>query len=127
MLSFTDNTLKCLEEKHHQVKPPYQEIIMTGNPVTHPIMFEEIDEETIKRAAIKLKGGSGLSGLHLDWIWRKTLTLNVFRNCTIDLYKALTDFIEQICINEIEIKGTSLAPLLAWKLEPPDKKVLAQD
>lgn len=57
----------------------------------------------VKRAVVKIKGGSGHSGLDVD-DWRKILTSNMLGVCTIDLRKALADVIKHIRFNEVEIK-----------------------
>ena len=57
----------------------------------------------VERAAVKIKCGSGPSGLDVD-DWRKILTSNMFGVCTIDLRKALADVIKHIRFNEVEIK-----------------------
>ena len=64
----------------------------------HPIIFGDINEELVRKAAIRTKGGSSLSGLDANGP-RKMLTSKVFGICTSDLRKAIADFIKHICIN----------------------------
>ena len=47
------------------------DVLLTGVPQdVHPIMFACIDDEMIKKAAIKTKGGPGPSAMDADG-WRK--------------------------------------------------------
>ena len=40
---------------------------MISDPTTiHLLIFEKLDEELIKRGAVKVKGGSGPSGIDAD-------------------------------------------------------------
>ena len=82
---------------------------MTGDGLMfHPVtIFEEIDEETVKKAAVKTKGGWTPSRLDVDG-WRKILTnINMFGNCIIDLRKALADFIRHFVFSKVEIKNST--------------------
>ena len=70
-------------------------------PAIHPIIFDNTNEQLVRKAVIRTKGRSSLLGLDVDG-WRKMLTSKVFGSCTSDLRKAIADFIKNICINEIE-------------------------
>lgn len=77
ILPLNDDTLKRLQEKHFKAKPACEEIFMTGDPpIIQLVIFKEIDEEIVKRAAdqtmIKTKDGSGPSGIDVDG-WKKIL------------------------------------------------------
>ena len=81
-----------------------------------------MDEELVRKAAIRTKGGFSLSGLDADG-WRKILISEVFGRCTSDLRKAIADFIKHICINEMEFqnKTTSLETYIVGRLVPLGK------
>ena len=70
----------------------------------------------------KWKGGSGPSALDADCC-RKISTSNMFGTCTIDLRKALADFIRHICVSEVDIKDnkSSLESFLTCRLVPLDQ------
>ena len=118
-----EKTLYSLKRKHPQSQPAYEKTLINGESlVMHPIIFGDINEELVRKAAIRTKGGSSLSGLDANG-WRKMLTSKVFGICTSDLRKAIADFIKHICINEIEFENntTSLQTFIASRLVPLDK------
>ena len=94
-----EKTPYSLKRKHPQSQPAYEKTLINGeSPVMHPIIFGDINEELVRKAAIRTKGGSSLSGLDANGR-RKMLTSKVFGICTSDLRKAIADFIKHICIN----------------------------
>ena len=116
------NTLK---QKYPQSKRTYEKTIINGElPVIHRIIFDDINEELVRKVAVRTKGGSGLSGLDTDR-WRKILTSKVFGSCTSNLRKANADFIKHIYINKIEFQSntTSLETFIASRLVPLDKNL----
>ena len=123
ILSVDEKTFISLKQRHPQSQPAYEEILITGEPtVIHPVIFGYRNEELVKKAAIRTKGGSSLSRLNADE-WRKMLTSKVFCSCTSDLRKAIADFIKHICVNEIKFQNntTSLETYIASRLVPLDK------
>ena len=52
-------------------------VITRAKKQMHSIVYEDIDEDLIKKAAIKTKGGCGPSGLDAD-NWRRILVSNQF-------------------------------------------------
>ena len=60
ILLLNNETLNKLKEKYPKSKNASNEVWLIGVPLdVHPIMFAGIDEEMIRKAAIKTKGGSG--------------------------------------------------------------------
>ena len=62
-----------LIQKHPKGKTASQDILLNG-PLqnSHPVKFQSIDEEVIRKAVVRNKGGSGL--LHMDADgWRRIL------------------------------------------------------
>ena len=78
ILPVTDETLQLLELKHPDAKDTSQQALLQG-PIQnmHPIVFDDIDEELIKNAAIRTKGGAGPSGLDADG-WRGIIVSSCF-------------------------------------------------
>ena len=123
ILPLDEKKLNSLKQKHPQSQPAYEETLINGEPpLIHPIIFDDINEEVVRKATIRTKGGSGPSGLDDDG-WRKLLISKVFGSCTSDLCKAIADFIKHICINENEFQNdtTSLETFIASRLVPLDK------
>jgi len=75
ILPLNDETLKLLKQKH--LSP--EEVILLPDTMeyVHPIKFEGIDEECIRKATIKTRGGSGPSGMDADG-WRRIILSNCF-------------------------------------------------
>ena len=67
ILPLTDKTLKMLKQKHPKANELLQEVLLQGptRPV-HPIVYEDMDESLILKAAMLTKGGSEPSGLDTD-------------------------------------------------------------
>ena len=95
-----ENT-NSLKQRHPQSQPVYEEPLINDEPpLVHPIIFD-INEEFVRKAAIRTKGGSEPSGFDTDGR-RKLLTSNGFGSCTSDLRAAIPDIIKHICINKIK-------------------------
>ena len=123
ILPLDEKKIYSLKQKHPQSQPAYEETLINGErPVIHPITFDDVNEELVRKVAIRTKGGSSPSGLDAYEL-RKMLTLTVFGSCTSDLCKAIADFIKHICINEIEFQNntTSLETFIASRPVPLDK------
>ena len=113
-----EKTHNSLKQKHPQSKPPCGETFINGEPpVIDHIIFDDINEGLVRKAAIRTKGGSGPSGLDADGC-RKMLISKVFGGSTANLRKVIADFIKYICINEIEFQNNtaSLETFIASRL-----------
>ena len=64
-LPLDDNTIQLLHEKHPASKKANDEGLWSGGK-PHPVMYESIDEDLVKRPALKTRGDSGTSGLDAD-------------------------------------------------------------
>ena len=59
-----DETLNFLRLKHPDPKDAHESVMLSDIPERiHPVKFEVIDAEMIRKAAMKTRGGSGPSGL----------------------------------------------------------------
>ena len=55
-LPLNKKTLNSLKRKHLQSQPPYEETLINGEPtVIHPLIFDVINEELVRKAAIRTK------------------------------------------------------------------------
>ena len=55
---------EILVEKHPPGKPASTNILLQGSPIPmNPILFENLNAEAIRKAALKTNGAAGLSGL----------------------------------------------------------------
>ena len=65
ILPLADNTLQLLHEKQPASKKANYEVLWSGGK-PHPVMYESIDEDLVKRPALKTREGSEPSGLDPD-------------------------------------------------------------
>ena len=67
ILPLTEERLNSLKIKHPEKNEANEQVLLPDiPPLTHPIRFEEIDEERVRRAAMRTRGGSGPSGMDAD-------------------------------------------------------------
>ena len=119
ILSLNNETLNKLKEKHPKSKNVNNSILLTGVPQdVHPIMFAGLDEEMIRKAAIKTNGGSGPSTMDTGG-WRRILCSNNFSDTNVDLRKAIANFIKKICTEKVS--AVSIKAFVACRLIPLDK------
>ena len=85
ILPLDDKTLSLLKQKHPAPSELNEEILLRGEkPSVYPVVFEDIDENMVKEAALKTKDGSGPSGLDADG-WRKILVSKSYGTINVDL------------------------------------------
>ena len=84
----------------------------------HPIKFDSVDAENVRKAALKTRGRAGPSGLDADG-WKRIFTSNQFGDSTDDLCKTFVEVIKKLCT--VENHSTSLEAFLANQLTPLDK------
>ena len=69
----TPETMQKLADLHPNAIPASKSVLKTGElPYFDPIVFTNIDEQSIAKAATKTKGAAGPSGLDADG-WRRIL------------------------------------------------------
>ena len=71
-------------------------LLRVEKPSVHPVVFEGVDENTVKEAALKTKGASGSSGLDADG-WRKIIVSKSYGTINADLRRAFANVIKKIC------------------------------
>ena len=76
ILPLNKDTLSKLIQKHPEGKTTSQDILL-NDPLQniHPVKFQSIHEEMIRKAAIRTKGGTGPSDTDTDG-WRRILAFN---------------------------------------------------
>ena len=91
------------------------------NGALRSIVYEDIDEDLVKKAAIKTKGGCGPSGLDAD-NWRRILVSNQFGSSPLDLRTSIANFVKRLCNTNIHLSnsdtGNSLEAFTASRLIP---------
>ena len=77
-------------------------LLRREKPSVHPVVFEDIDKNMVKEAALETKGGSDPSGLDADG-WRKILVSKSYREINADLRRAFVNVIKQICAERLPV------------------------
>ena len=119
VLPLNDETLDLLVQKHPEATRMSDDAILQG-PImpTNPIVYGEIDDNKILKAAKITEGGSGPSGMDADG-WRKILVSRVYGETGSDLRKAFAETVKKICIENVS--DDSLEAFTACRLVPLDK------
>ena len=95
VLPLNKKTLEQLKQKHPQRRDADPEIMLPDKPEEiHPIKFDSIDAENVRKAALKTRGGAGPSGLDADG-WKRIFTSNQFEDSTDDLCKTFAEVIKK--------------------------------
>ncbi len=107
-----------LIQKHPPGQPAHPETLLQSSPIQkpHPVLFEQIDGERIRMAALKSQGGAGPSGLDSQG-WRRLCTS--FRKASSDLCNSVALLARRICTTTVDPAG--LTPLTACRLVALDK------
>ena len=122
VLPINTETLKLLHEKHPDASELNDDQMLEG-PINfvHPVIFDEITPELVKRSAANTTGACGPSGLDAD-DWRRIIGSNIYGQTGSDLRKAIADFTKKLChkrLKDDELK--SVGPIQACRLIPLDK------
>ena len=106
ILPLSDETLQILSLKHPEAQQAHHEAILQGTKrQMHSIIYEDIDEDLVKKAAIKTKGGRGPSGLDAD-NWCRILVSNRFGSSPLDLRTSVENFIKRLCNTNIHLSNS---------------------
>ena len=127
ILPLNEETMKLLHEKHPDAEEcSLDAIVEEQMPDVHPVVFEAIDEEAVREAAMRTRGGAGPSGMDADSC-RHLLVSRNFGNCAVELRTEFAKMIRLICIEKVEVissgvsTSSSLEAFLACRLLPLDK------
>ena len=119
ILPLNDETLRMLKQKHPKPSRPHERVLLPDKPKhVHPVIFENLTADKIRRAMIKTTGGSGPSGMDSDG-WKRILLGSSFRDCSTNLCNSIALVARKLCT--IENLNSSLESLLACRLIPLNK------
>ena len=107
-----------LEDKHPEAKPIHAETIATHSDESnfHPIIFESITPEVIRKCALQTEGAAGPSGVDA-MSWRRFCT--AFGEKSNDLCDALARCAKRLCTSYVDPDG--IAAYTACRLIPLNK------
>ena len=121
--TLTEETLKELKKLHPDAEPATNDILMSGpTPYFDPIMFQNIDEGSIAKAATRTKGAAGPSGLDANG-WRRMLISKNFGTAGKELRTAIANFTRSLCTIEIndDARISSIEAYVSNRLIPLEK------
>ena len=108
---------EVLISKHPSCQMAYAKCILQSTPEeTHPIVFESIDANAIRSAAMNVHGSAGPSGIDAHG-WKRLCTS--FKEASSDLCHSLAMVARRICTSYVDPK--LISPLLACRLIALDK------
>ena len=108
---------ELLVQKHPVGQPVYSSCIVPDEPQdSHPVIFESLDANAIRPAALSVNGAAGPSGLD-SHEWRCLCTSH--KGASRDLCAALASVAVMVCTTHVH--PSSIAPLLACHLIALDK------
>jgi len=119
ILPLNNETLKLLKQKHPKPTKADEGILLTDIPDSiHSVKFESIDEDIVRKAVIKTRGGAGPSSMDADG-WRRIVLSKYFGDSSDDFCKALSKVIQKLCTDKS--CSTTIESLMACRLIPLDK------
>ena len=107
-----------LLKKHPSGQPAHADALLHSiiSPPMHPVVFECLDGESIRSAALHTNGSAGPSGIDARG-WRRLCSY--FQTTSTDLCNSLSLVARRICTTYVDPQG--LAPLTASRLIALDK------
>ena len=118
ILPLNNKTLNLLRLKHPDPKDARVSVMLLDVAERiHPVKFEVIDAEMIRKTVMKTRGGSSPSGLNGDG-WKRILLSKNFGESSSDLCQTLAKVTKKLCAEELP---TSLEGFLACRLIPLNK------
>ena len=115
----SQSVLDILKSKHPPGQPVDTTSLVNGvdnPPAVHPVIFDSIDANAIRLAALRTEGAAGPSGIDSHG-WRRICT--AFKSASNDICYSLALLARRICTSFVD--PSSLSPLLACRLIALDK------
>ena len=112
---------EILKEKHPHPESPHPDVILSPDTATanndfHPVLFDSITAEAIRRSALLTEGSAGPSGMDA-LCWRRLCT--AFGEKSNELCSAVATFARRICTTYVDPK--TLRAYTSCRLVPLDK------
>ena len=121
MLEISNDVIEELKKKHPDASPIEDPESLLHGPIPRceSYIYDEIDEQTIRRASMKTKGSAGPSGVHAD-LFRSILCSNRHRSQSKELREQISLLTRNMLIHAFHPK--LIEPLVACRLIPLAKK-----
>ena len=127
VLPLSEETMTLLKAKHPEPGELQEDAIVQRDPLpSHPVIFDEINGDSVRAAALKTHGGAGPSGLDADG-WRHILASRNFGQASEDFRNEFATAIKKLCtelVDVINVDGCATSDIeafLACRLIPLDK------
>ena len=128
VLPLTDGIMTLLRAKHPEPTPCSDEALHEHQaPEVHPIVYESINAESVRKAALNTHGGAGPSGVDADG-WRHILVSRNFGVASEELRSEYANTIKLLCTEKVDHISTpqntitsNIEALLGCRLIPLDK------
>ena len=101
ILNASAETLEMLKKLHPDGKQAKENILLEGEvEYFDPVIFSNIDEASIAKAATKTRGAAGPSGMDADG-WRRILISKNYGDIGKDLREAVAGMTRKMCCQEL--------------------------
>ena len=128
ILPLDTETMNLLRSKHPEPADLNADAIFDQQaPEVHPIVFDSINADSVRSAALNTHGGAGPSGVDADG-WRHILVSRNFGLASEELREAFAAMIKILCTEKVELVTSndhvtsSIEAFLACRLIPLDKR-----
>ena len=120
--TMNEATFAALQKLHPEAKDAAQPTLAQGEiPYFDPVIFSNIDEDSISKAALRTRGSAGPSGLDADQ-WRRMLVSKNYGETGKELRTAVAKMTRKLCTVEVVAQQTagnsSLEAYIASRLVP---------
>ena len=127
VLPLSEETMTLLRVKHPEPGELQEDAIVQRDPLpSHPVVFDEINGDSVRAAALKTRGGAGPSGLDADG-WRHILVSRNFGQASEDFRNEFAIATKKLCTELVEVINidgcatSDIEAMLACRLIPLDK------
>ena len=119
----TEETMAELRKLHPEAQVAAEPTLAEGEiPYFDPVIFTNINEESIAKAALRTRGSAGPSGLDADQ-WRRKLISKNYGSVGKDLRTAIAKMAQKLCTIELQEEHlVSLEAYTASRLVPLEKE-----
>ena len=119
VLPLTDDVMKQLREKHPEAQEAQLGALVFGPTEQVPdSIFQQINKEMVREAALKTKGSGGPSGVDSNG-FRRMMACKSFRKSSTNLCSAIATMTRKLCTEYVD--PHSIEAILANRLIPLDK------
>ena len=110
VLPLNAETMLLLESKHPEPQDLNPDsIIHEQSPEVHPIVFETIDGESARIAALNTHGGSGPSGMDGD-AWRHIMVSKRYGLVSEEFRNVFAQFVRSLCTEKVQVESAHRSP-----------------